>query len=327
MRNIAGVLLQYRTSAISAGALILTSVLAAVALVTAASTHLSFVALPNILPYTVAVLAVDVVSQFAPQTRVVRTVQTIVYGLLYLVITSFCGVVAAYATQRFGFPLQDKLFERMDLAIGVNWFDVVYWVDNHAWLQAILKLGYDSMSAQIALPVLVLALADRRIEVRQYLLSFVIALTITIVIAALLPATSPIALVDRSTFHVMRFTGATPVDHLMLLREAGPMMIADGLGGIASFPSFHATVAVLTPLTLRGNRPVFVALLVLNAVMLCATITEGAHYASDVIAGSGVAFIAYFLARRAVGAQVRRSGGLAAVYPVVRELMGTKRAA
>ncbi|MBN8987724.1 MAG: phosphatase PAP2 family protein [Rhizobiales bacterium] len=327
MWNIAGALLQYRASAISPGAFILTEVLAAVALVTAASTHLNFVALPNILPYVAAVLAVDILSQCAPQTRIARTVQTIIHGTLYLVITSLCGVLAAYATQRLGFPLQDRLFEQMDQAIGVNWLDVVTWVDGHARLHAILKLAYDSMSAQIALPVLVLALADRRFEVRQYLLSFVIALTITIAIAALLPATSPIVLVDRSTFHVMRFTGATPVDHLMLLREAGPMMMADSLGGIASFPSFHATVAVLTPLTLRGNRPVFAALLVLDAVMLCATITEGAHYASDVIAGAGVGFIAYFLAGRVVGAEVRRSGGVADVHPVARAPIGTTRAA
>jgi hypothetical protein len=32
--------------------------------------------------------------------------------------------------------------------------------------------------------------------------------------------------------------------------------------GIATFPSFHATVAILTPLTLRGYPRIFVALLI-----------------------------------------------------------------
>jgi membrane-associated phospholipid phosphatase len=71
-------------------------------------------------------------------------------------------------------------------------------------------------------------------------------------------------------------------------------------GGIATFPSFHATVAVLTPLTLRGYRPIFAALLILNAAMLAATVTEGAHYFIDVVAGSGMAFLAYALAKRII---------------------------
>ena len=86
----------------------------------------------------------------------------------------------------------------------------------------------------------------------------------------------------------------------MRLREAGPLVMTNPPGGIATFPSFHATVAVLTPLTLRGYRPIFAALLILNAAMLAATVTEGAHYFIDVIAGSGMAFFAYALAKRII---------------------------
>jgi membrane-associated phospholipid phosphatase len=120
-----------------------------------------------------------------------------------------------------------------------------------------------------------------------------------------LPAAGPIVFVDRADFNILHFTGATPLDHLMRLREAGPLVMSNPPGGIATFPSFHATVAVLTPLTLRGYRPIFAALLILNAAMLAATVTEGAHYFIDVIAGSGMAFFAYALAKRIIRLEVR----------------------
>jgi membrane-associated phospholipid phosphatase len=113
-----------------------------------------------------------------------------------------------------------------------------------------------------------------------------------------MPAAGPIAFVDRASFDILRFTGATPIDHLMRLREAGPLIMTDPPGGIATFPSFHATIAVLTPLVLRGHRLIFAALLVLDAAMLGGTVTEGAHYFTDIVAGSAMAFFAYAMARR-----------------------------
>jgi membrane-associated phospholipid phosphatase len=326
MKNIARGLIQCRTSPISREAAILALVLAALALTIAMWTQLKFTALPNLMPFTVGALVLDILCQFAAQTRTVRAVQSMLFGVLYLAITCFCGVLAAYATQRFSLPLQDQFFERTDLALGVNWFDVAHWVDDHPVIHEVLKLAYGTMSAQIALPVVVLAFLGNTDEVRKYLLSFVVALTVTIAISALLPAASPIALVDRTTFHVMQFTGATPVDHLMQLRSAGSLIINDRLGGIATFPSFHATIAVLTPLTLRRYRGIFLVLLMLDAAMLCGTITEGAHYVTDILGGSCVAFAAYLLANRVLGAKNHLSSGLLATYPVARDTAAAARA-
>jgi membrane-associated phospholipid phosphatase len=319
MQKIVRVLIQNRTSPISREAAILTFFMAAVALTLAMWTQLKFTALPNLIPLVAGVLVLDILSQFTPSTRTVRAVQSMLFGVLYLAITCFCAILAAYATQRFSLPLQDQFFVRTDLALGVNWFDVAHWVDDRPVIHEILKLAYGTMSAQIALPVMVLAFLGDPDDVRKYLLSFVIALTVTIAISALLPAAGPIALVDRSTFHVMQFTGATPVDHLMQLRSAGALIINDRLAGIATFPSFHATIAVLTPLTLRRHRSIFFALLVLDAAMLCGTITEGAHYVTDVLGGTCIAFAACFLANRVIGARKHLSDGLLAMYPPARD--------
>jgi membrane-associated phospholipid phosphatase len=182
--------------------------------------------------------------------------------------------------------------------LGLDWSAYAHWVDRHLQVQGVYYFAYNTLQPQIALPLLVLAFANRPQEVRTYLLAFALAFTLTIFISALLPAAGPIAAVDRSSFAILEFTGATPFDHLMRLREAGALVLTEPPGGIATFPSFHATVAVMTPLALRGFPRIFTALLVLDAAMLGGTVTEGAHYFSDVIAGGAMAFLAYALARR-----------------------------
>lgn len=274
-------------------------------LVASTATKFTITSLPNIMPLIVGIVAVDIVSQFAPQTRIVEAVQTLIYGVLYLVTTVLCGVMAAYAMQRFAFPLQDQLFERADVALGLKWLDYANWIDRHELVQRIFQPAYDSIKLQIALPLVVLAFSNRVAEVRVYLLAFAIAFILTIVISALMPAAGPIAFVDRASFNILSFTGATPIDHLMRLREAGPLILSDPPGGIATFPSFHATIAVLTPLTLRSYPRILLPLLLVNAAMLGGTVTEGAHYFVDLFAGGGMAFLAYTLAKQIIGLEDR----------------------
>ena len=304
-RKYRGAIIQSRISPISRPAILLTFGLAAVGLIASIATKFIFASLPNIMPLVVGVVVLDILIRFAPQSRFVEALQTVLHGVLYLVITILCGVLAAYAMQRFAFPLRDRLFANVDTALGLNWFDYAHWVDRHLAIQRIFHFAYDSIQIQIVLPLVVLAFSNRLSEVRTYLLAFAIALTITIVISALMPAAGPIVLADRAAFDILRFTGATPLDHLMRLRETGPLILSDVPGGIATFPSFHATVAILTPLTLRGHHRIFIVLLVLNTAMLAGTVTEGAHYFCDIFAGIGMAFFAHALARRIMRAEDR----------------------
>jgi hypothetical protein len=302
---------QPRVSAVPAPAVLLTFVLLALGIVASFVTGFILESLPNITLLVTGIVVVDVVMQKAPAVRAVEAAQTFLYGFLYLAVTCVCGVLAAYALQRLAFPLQDHLLNQADLTLGMRWADVAHWVDAHPRLQSLLYVAYHSIALQIALPVLVFALAGEVRELRHYLLAFSIAFSVTIVVSALMPAAGPVAFVDRGAFEILRFTGATPVDHLTRLREAGPLVMTEFPGGIATFPSFHSTVAVLTPLALRRHRYVFAALVALDAAMLFGTVTEGAHYVVDVIAGSGMAVFGYVLA----GWLVRRRGARRVAAP------------
>jgi hypothetical protein len=302
-RKYGGAIVQSRMSPIPPAAFLLTIGLGTVALVASIATKFIITSLPDIMPLVVGVVALDVLSRFAPESRLVEALRTIVYGVLYLATTILCGIVAAYAMQRFAFPLRDRLFASADMALGLNWPDFAYWLDGHLGIQRIFHFAYHTLTFQILLPLVVLACSHRLSEIRAYLLAFAIAFIVTIFVSALMPAAGPIVFVDRASFDILKFTGATPLDHLARLREAGPLIFTEAPGGIATFPSFHATVAILTPLTLRRHHRIFIALLVLDAAMLGGTVTEGAHYYVDVLAGIAMAFFAHCLAKRIIAAE------------------------
>lgn len=294
------IIFQSRASSISRSASFLTFGLAAIGLTASIATKFTFASLPNIMPLVAGVMVLDVLCRFAPQTKFVEAIQTVLYGALYLAVTILCGITAAYAMQRFALPLRDPLFANADLVLGLRWADYAHWVDRHVAIQRLFRFAYDTLQIQIVLPLVVLAFSNRLGEVRVYLLAFACAFTVTIIISALMPAAGPIAFVDRATFNSLQFAGATPLDHLTRLRAAGALILNDPPGGIATFPSFHATMAILTPLTLRSHHRTFVVLLILDVVMLGGTVTEGAHYFCDIFAGGCVAFFAYFLAKRLI---------------------------
>ena len=221
----ARLIVRSRVSPISLTAIVLTFCLMVIGLASSEATGFVLASLPNVMPMLVGIVALDVLSQFAPQTKKVEAVQSLIYGVLYLAIICLSGVLAAYSLQRFAFPLRDTFLNNADLTLGLNWFAFAHWIDEHASIQTVFYWAYHSLSVQIALPLVIFSFCNRIDELRTYLLAFAIAFTLTIFISALMPAAGPIALIDRSTFDILRFSGATPVDHLMRLREAGPLIL------------------------------------------------------------------------------------------------------
>jgi membrane-associated phospholipid phosphatase len=94
----------------------------------------------------------------------------------------------------------------------------------------------------------------------------------------------------------------------ILALRAHTLVVIGATQGIISFPSFHTICAVLLANMARGRRWL-TPLLALNLLMILSVMSEGAHYAVDILSGVLVAFAAIVFARRMIAA-------LAAVTPV-----------
>jgi membrane-associated phospholipid phosphatase len=99
------------------------------------------------------------------------------------------------------------------------------------------------------------------------------------------------------------------LDHFLSLRDGSRSVISyRGAEGLITFPSFHVAWALLMVWALRGNRRVFAAFAVLNAMLIVSTMTTGWHYFADVLGGVAVAVAAVIGADLAKGFSDRGSG-------------------
>jgi hypothetical protein len=230
-------------------------------------------------------------------------------GTAQLVLVTVLMSPMTYVTAAANFPMQDANLLAIDRALGLDWRGYVEWVDAHPLLAAWLSYAYTMIRWPIfAIPVL-LAAAHRYQRLQEFTFAFGIALIATTVVSMLVPA---IGVYQEIGLDPATLSNVDPRAYLDQVRDLGP--VRDGtlrqldlfaLAGIVTFPSFHATSAVLYAWALwpvRWFRPIAI---VANAAMLASTPIDGGHYFIDLIAGIAVA-IAAAVAARAVGQRLRR---------------------
>ena len=216
-----------------------------------------------------------------------------------------------YIGAAINFPMQDATLNAIDRAMGLDWAAYLNFVDARPVLAEWLNYAYGMISWPLfAIPV-VLAATRRYRRIEEFTFAFVAALAVTTLLSSLIPAIG--------TYHQIGIDPGT-LKHV----DAGGYLIAprdlpptrDGalrhlellnLGGIVTFPSFHAASAVLFAWALwavRWARPIG---LLVNGAMLAATPLSGGHYFIDVFAGVGIAVLAIVAARRIAQALARRA--------------------
>jgi hypothetical protein len=150
--------------------------------------------------------------------------------------------------------------------------------------------------------VVVLSLAGRYLQTGKFVLAFLIALLATTCITVLVPAIGAYGVAgvlpsDYSNFEPQGYLDT--LRDLPLLRD-GNLRALDlfRLGGVVTFPSFHAAAAVLYAWALWPVRWIRWLALLPNAAMLVATPIGGGHFLADVIAGIIVAGLSILAACR-----------------------------
>ncbi|MEA2988052.1 MAG: hypothetical protein QOG83_763 [Alphaproteobacteria bacterium] len=228
-----------------------------------------------------------------------------------------------YVAAATNFPLQDANLLAIDRALGLDWRAYVAFVNDRPLLAAWLSYGYTMIRWPIfAIPV-VLAAAYRYQRLEEFTFSFAVGLIATTIVSALVPA---IGVYQEIGLDPATLANLEPRAYLDQVRDLAPVRDGTlrqldlfGLAGIVTFPSFHATSAVLYAWALwpvRWMRPIA---LLANIAMLASTPIDGGHYFVDLAAGVAVAVLA-MLAARAVS---RRMAGGAASAARREELVVT----
>jgi hypothetical protein len=208
-----------------------------------------------------------------------------------------------------GLPFIDDALARFEAGLGFDWTAHVAYLAQHPTLSWCLAVAYHSSGPQVGLVVIALSATRRLGRLWAYTRLFAATLLCVIVLAALLPALGPYA------HYAPRVVPSEPLETVGALWHLGPVarlragtldtLALGDLRGLATFPSFHVCLAILTAWALAPVPLLGPLALLLNAAVIVATIGSGGHYLPDVLAGALLAGVALACRRRARPARLR----------------------
>jgi membrane-associated phospholipid phosphatase len=220
-------------------------------------------------------------------------------ALVLFTIVCIVGAVASYVAMKQSGPLTDGLLDRADRAMGFNWLAIRAWIDQYPILLSVLGNAYRSCGPMPAIIMVLLCASGRAEHCYRFIRIFSVALIVTMGVAFFFPAIAAFAFYDYSPLPANAAYYGQIIDGL----RDGSLTAIDihDLGGIVTFPSFHATMAILFGWALWPIRRARAVVLIVNSLMWVSAVPIGGHYVVDIIGGSVVAILAIRIAGGAQG--------------------------
>jgi hypothetical protein len=223
--------------------------------------------------------------------------------LLFLLATPLTYILASA-----NLPMQDANLARLDQLLGLDWRAYYRFVYERPALVPYIYLGYAMITwPTLGVPI-VLGLTKHYFRLQQFTLACMLTVVATALISSLLPAFGTFYEYGISPdLPVFRASGYLIQLHELPLVRDGSLRVLDfkTLGGIITFPSFHAAAAILALWAFWGVWWMRPLALIANGGMLLATPLVGGHYFVDVFAGVALAMLAIAAAQRIGGRSAR----------------------
>ena len=265
------------------------------------------VSLSGVSLFAIALLAAGALSGRArrPRLRALRTVLEVT-GLSALLVAPI--LVLTYAAVRVGMPLADGALIAADRALGFDWPAWLRLVDSSPALAALLGRAYDSFTAQLLLVPILLAALGRHADAYRFVLSFFLLCALASLVSVFFPCQAAFVGHGFDPTTLRNVDAHYGTDFLASFEAArsDPRFVLDGAnaGGILTFPSVHAGMAVLCARGAWPSVPMRLAFVPINVLMFVSALTHGGHYLVDIVAGA----LAALLAIKAAAALSRLAG-------------------
>lgn len=210
------------------------------------------------------------------------------------------GAAVVYRLERRDAAAGTSNFAELDRLLGLDWPAYFHFAMANPELLLYAKFFY----AMILVPAfgvpVILGLTGQYIRLQQFVMAAILALCVVIAVSTLFPAIGTyfeFGLPSDTEIFKANGYGGQARDIPMLRDGTLRALKLTELGGILTFPSFHAATALLSIWSLWSIWWLRPALLILNAGMLVATPLVGGHYFVDVIAGVSVAALTIQLSK------------------------------
>lgn len=237
------------------------------------------------------------------KNSVVRNViKSVVMLYLILTIVEFCNT-AVLTTP---FPTHDAQIVSLDRLVGFHELIMLQWMQHLPGFSHFIWFFYFLLFALMHAAPIALAINNEMRSVYHYYFSFLISLIIGYAIFYFYPTmTSPAFSYPHHFFTAFQLNTL----HQFELERAHDSIHFSLVGGVISFPSFHAIWAVLVMYALWSNPLLRYPIFIVGLIILASTILTGWHYFMDVYAGIAVAILSIWLAEKCLGQkEIMRNG-------------------
>jgi hypothetical protein len=211
---------------------------------------------------------------------------------------SLVSALLTYIAAAANFPLQDAALDHWDQALGLDW--PAYYRLMTARPE-FLDYAYLSYGA-IALPPfgvpIVLGMTRNHLRLQRYTMAFLITLLFVSLLSIFIPALGTYHLYNLPTdFGPYQATGyLIQLERLPAIRSGALHALnISQIGGIVTFPSFHAAAALLALWAWWGVWWMRPFAFMMGVATLIVTPLLGGHYFVDIIAGAIVAVLAILI--------------------------------
>ncbi len=202
-------------------------------------------------------------------------------------------------------PLIDPWLINVDAALGYHWPSFVEALAAYPGFAQALGLLYHTSLPQIVLTICLLAALGRTVSLHRLLAVGMLTLVAAVAIWWVFPSIGPSGF--SSIPEDVRLATGLYFDsnygaYLRQLVETGPTRISpEVMTGVVAFPSYHMVMACMVVWYTRGTV-MFLPTLLVNALMIPATLSHGGHHLIDLAAGVVVFATCAWAARRIIRA-------------------------
>jgi hypothetical protein len=254
----------------------------------------------GIVGWTPAVIAVTFclfINAFYSHVRPApRLAELAAYGALWIGFTSL-GCILTYLAASVARPFADSAFIAFDTKLGFDWVDWANFVHRDSALRDALLASYGSLMPQISGSLVLFSLARVSGRNEELLMNALLALLLTSMVSAMLPALGPWV---QFSYGGTQSADTLYVADVLNLRSGGAATFTLArMQGIICFPSYHTVLAILLVYAHRGLHWSLPPVVTINGLMLLSIPSEGGHYLADMFAGSGVAVVTIAITRNA----------------------------
>lgn len=239
------------------------------------------------------IVAIGVVLAFYSIVRRDERIVAALYSVLVLIGFTSAAATFSYLIASLSFPLWDAEFHRWDMAFGLDWRAYLAWLNDHPAIGFAFTLAYQSIMPQIIIICVVLGLTGRCFELSVFILAFFLSCMLCVLISGVMPAMGMYVHLGLKPTDFPNLSPAAAylhVEHMLALRDGTYHSFnLTAAQGIITFPSFHASLAVIFLRAFWSIPWLRWPSVVLNLVMIAATPIDGGHYFVDVGAGIVIA--------------------------------------